>query len=74
MKGSQEEKLFLTRPSLYSFDGQPLTAWNFFSLSANLALPLTCRFCSLALLADLALFLRSSFYLSLSRLQLLLTF
>jgi hypothetical protein len=52
MKGSQEEKLPLTRPSLYTFDGQPRFGMELLLLISQSFLPLACRFGSLALLAD----------------------
>jgi len=66
MKGSQEEKLSLTWPSFYTLlTASPVAAWNLFSLSANTSLTPCLSLRSLAFLADLALFLRSLFYLSL---------
>jgi hypothetical protein len=68
MKGSQEEKLPLTWPSLYILlTASPVLAWNLFSTSTNRCLSLSPRSSSLTLQADLFLFLRSSFYLSLFR-------
>jgi len=73
MKGSQEEILSLTWPSLYTFDGQPLFGLELLLLISQSFLTLACRFRSLA--PKLTFSLLEIIVLSEPRgLQLLLTF